>query len=84
MTTSQQSGLLGASDREQIEFALREQRVIFTQDADFLKLATALDEHCGIAYVRKDTRSNGELVQSLELLHSVPTADEMRNHIEYL
>ncbi len=31
--------MLGASDEEHLAFALAEGRVIFTQDADFLRLA---------------------------------------------
>ena len=84
VTTSQDSELLGASDLDQLAFALRQQRVIFTQDADFLQLATTVDEHCGIVYVRKDSRSIREIVHALELVHSVLTAEEMRNHVEYL
>jgi predicted nuclease of predicted toxin-antitoxin system len=41
---------LHASDEAHLKFALLEQRVIFTQDDDFLKLAAAGKEHAGIVY----------------------------------
>lgn len=44
--------MLGASDEEHLAFALAEGRVIFTLDADFLRLAAAGHEHAGIAYAR--------------------------------
>jgi predicted nuclease of predicted toxin-antitoxin system len=38
VTTTPEQTLMGASDPEQLAFALKQQRVIFTQDDDFLKL----------------------------------------------
>ncbi len=84
VTTSQEVGLLGATDQEQLAYATREKRIIVTQDADFLIMATQTREHCGITYARKGTRSIGEVVQTLELIHGVMTAEEMFGHVEYL
>ena len=84
VTTSQQVGLLGASDQAQLAYALGQGRIILTQDADFLILAAQTGEHSGIAYARKGSRSIGQLVQALELIHGVLTAAEMRGHVEYL
>ncbi|MEG3849128.1 DUF5615 family PIN-like protein [Microcoleus sp. herbarium19] len=38
VTTTPEVGLLGASDEEQVAFALVQGRVIFTYDADFLRI----------------------------------------------
>jgi len=38
VTTSPEEGLIGASDEEQLAFALSSTRVIFTFDDDFLQL----------------------------------------------
>jgi predicted nuclease of predicted toxin-antitoxin system len=50
VTTSTQAGLVGADDAEHAEFAKREARVVFTNDADFLALAAQGIDHAGIAY----------------------------------
>jgi predicted nuclease of predicted toxin-antitoxin system len=84
VTTSQQAGLLGVSDGEQLAYARQERRVIFTQDADFLLLAAQTNDHAGIAYCRKQARSIGQIIAWLELMHGVMTADDMLGHVEYL
>jgi predicted nuclease of predicted toxin-antitoxin system len=38
--TAQEADMLAASDREHLALAVREGRVLFTQDADFLRLHT--------------------------------------------
>lgn len=57
--------LLGATDEEQIVFALSQNRVIFTHDADFLRLHQQGVEHSGIVYVRQGKRLIGEIMRSL-------------------
>ena len=75
--------MLGASDEEHLRFALAEDRMIVTQDADFLRLAAAGHEHAGIAYARQGT-SVGEIIQGLMLIVQVLEAEEMNGKIEYL
>ena len=84
VTTSQEVGLLGASDQKQLAYATSKGRVTFTQDADFLIMAAHTSEHSGITYARKGSRSIGQIIQALELVHGVMTAEEMRGHVEYL
>ena len=38
VTTTPEARLLGATDEEQLAFAISQERVIFTQDDDFLAL----------------------------------------------
>jgi len=60
--------LLGAADVDHLTFALRERRVVFTQDQDFLRLHAAGAAHFGIVYGRKDTHNIGEILQGLILI----------------
>lgn len=82
--TTQEAGLLGASDAEQMNFAHGENRVIYTEDSDFLVFAAQSTTHSGIAFSQKGTRSIGEIISSLELIVHVLTPEEMRGHVEYL
>lgn len=50
VTTTPEENLIGASDTEQLAFAISRNRVLFTQDDDFLKLHQARTAHPGIAY----------------------------------
>ena len=60
------------------------QRVIFTQDADFLRLNVSGIEHPGIAYCHPESRSLGDIIRMLVLVWEVMDPDEMRNRVEYL
>ena len=75
--------MLGALDEAHLAFALEKGRVIFTQDADFLRLAAAGHEHLGIAYARQGTPV-GDIIQGLMLIVQVLETEEMKGKIEYL
>ena len=81
--TTYEAGMLGASDEEQLAFAQRENRVIFTQDEDFLRLDATGVEHVGIAYTEQGS-SFGDIIRGLVLIHEVLDMGDMRNHVEYL
>lgn len=74
---------LGATDEEHLAFALAEGRVIFTQDDDFLRLASAGKAHAGIIYAPQHTPV-GKIIQGLLLIYQVLEAEEMIGNIEYL
>lgn len=76
--------LLTESDTTHWSFIKEEQRVIFTHDDDFLRLASEDQAHSGIVYCKMDTRSIGEMVRGLILIYEVLTAEEMHGHIEFL
>jgi predicted nuclease of predicted toxin-antitoxin system len=61
--TVQEAGRSGFSDREQLAFALTEQRVMVTMDSDFLTLAVEGISHAGIGYANP-RRTIGELTQA--------------------
>jgi hypothetical protein len=63
--------------------ALAEERVIFTQDDDFLRLHAAGAKHAGIAYAPQQT-SVGEIIRGLMPIYQVLEADDMKGRVEFL
>lgn len=84
VTTSVNAGILSSQDNTQLEYSLKENRVIVTHDADFLRMASKGHEHAGIAYCRLSARSIGEIVRALRLMYEVMSPEEMRGRVEYL
>lgn len=84
VTTTPEAGLLEASDQEQLEYSRRENRVIFTQDADFLRLHAAGVSHAGIVYCHQQSRSVGEMIRGLVMIWEVLDPEDMRSRVEYL
>ncbi len=50
VTTTSEAGLIGVSDREEIAFALSENRILITHDDDFVILHRSGITHAGITY----------------------------------
>ena len=50
VTTTEKAGLRSTSDRTQMDYALRQQRVIVTRDRDFVQLHHDQYPHSGIVY----------------------------------
>ncbi len=84
VTTTADAGLLRAGDEDHMAFALREKRVIFTNDHDFLRLHGQEVEHAGIAYCARGSRSLGDIIRFLSLMHDGMTEEEMRGQVEYV
>lgn len=84
VTTTQDAGLSGAADLEQLEFARRERRVLVTHDADFLVLVSRSERHCGICYSHQAARTTSELIKSLSLLAFCVAPEELSDRIEFL
>ncbi len=82
VTTSPESGLIAASDEEQLAYASREGRIIVTQDKHFLRFKGV--QHAGIAYSKKGARSVGEIIDILVLLWEIYEPEQMVDRIEYL
>ena len=81
--TTQEAGMLGASDLEHIARAASEDRVILTQDADFLRLHAEGTSHNGIAFAAQGT-SIGEMIQGLMVIRDVLKPADMQGHVEFL
>lgn len=77
------AGMLGASDEEHLAFAHTEERVVFTQDEDFLRLHASGAEHAGIVYAPQQT-AIGEMIYGLMLVAEVLDLEEMKGHLEFL
>ncbi len=77
VTTTGESGLLGAADRTQLDFAASAGRVLVTHDADDLALAAGGVRHAGIAYRHPEGCSVGDMVHALTELWRTRTAEEM-------
>lgn len=77
-------GLRGDADVNHLQRATEIGYVLCTHDADFIDLAAQGIDHAGIVFGQQDRHGIGEWVKSLELIHAVYTAEELRNRIEYL
>lgn len=84
VTTTPEQGMIGQSDEQQLAFSLSQERVIFTQDTDFLRLHHSGLSHAGIVDCPQTSKSIGEILQGLVLIWEVLNAEEMNNHLEYL
>ena len=81
--TVAEAGMLGASDEEHLAFARRQERVLFTQDEDFLRLHASGAEHAGLVYAHQQTPV-GATIRGLVLIHEALAPHEMRDHLEYI
>ena len=81
--TVQELGLQAAEDARHLERAAQDGRVVFTQDADFLRLHAFGLPHRGIVYAHQQTLAP-HILRSLMLLHDVLSPDDMVRHVEFL
>jgi uncharacterized protein with PIN domain len=83
VTTAMDADLIAASDREHIAFALAENRVVFTQDQDFLRHHSAGVQHAGIVDSQQGLRSIGDIVRFLHFLSDCLEPSNMRGQLEF-
>jgi predicted nuclease of predicted toxin-antitoxin system len=67
VTTSSEQGLISAEDELQLEFAISQGRVIFTQDTEFLRINQSNVNHLGIVYCPQQSKTIGQIIQGLIL-----------------
>lgn len=84
VTTTKLQELLGQSDQVQFNFCCQQQRVLLTQDSDFLRIANQNFQHSGIVYYQPGTRSIGEIIRAVILIYEVLTPEEMYGSVEYI
>src|SRR5207249_12057781 len=84
VTTTGEAGLSGASDQEQLAYALAHARVIVTHDADFLRLQAAGAGYAGIVYSSPHHRSLGDVIRLLVMVWELLESAEMIDPVEYL
>jgi uncharacterized protein with PIN domain len=80
---AQEAMMFSASDDAHLSLARRENRVLFTQDADFLRIAATGVAHAGVVYAHQRT-SIGHIIRGLVLIHQVLDAEEMVGQIEFI
>lgn len=89
VVTSADSGLLGASDLVQLTWCSREGFVLVTHNVgDFFALHGWMlhegKEHGGLVLMRQQTMGVGEKLRRLVKLADQRSAEEMKNHVEFL
>jgi predicted nuclease of predicted toxin-antitoxin system len=84
VTTTPEEGMISASDQEQLVFALSQERVIFTQDADFLRLDRSGVNHAGIVYCSQGNCSTGDIIRRLVLIWEVLEPEDIFGCVEFL
>ncbi len=78
-------GYSGKSDEFHLAHASDLQAVILTHDIDFLMMASRHGiKHRGIIFAHSKNVSIGDCIRGIELIASVLTDQDMRNHIEFL
>ena len=75
---------LGDTDESHLARATEKGYVFCTHDADFVAMASVGTEHGGIVFGQQDQHGIGDWVRGLVRLHTTKSAEEMRNHVEYL
>jgi uncharacterized protein with PIN domain len=81
--TAQEAAMLEADDEQHVALALREGRVVVTQDADFLRLHAVGRPHSGLAYAPQHTPI-GTIVRSLMLIYDILSPQDMAGHVEFI
>jgi len=89
VTSSRERGLFGGSDDEQLEWAARQGRVIYTYNAaDFCRLHSEVltqgRHHGGIIIGDQQTVSIGEEMRRLLKISEAKTAADMQDKLEFL
>jgi predicted nuclease of predicted toxin-antitoxin system len=82
--TTPEAGTMGLKDEEHLAYALSTNRVIVTQDSDFIVLASRGKAHAGIVYYKPQTRTTKQILRGLLRLYEQLSAEDMHNRIEFL
>lgn len=84
VTTTPEVNLMGITDEAQVAFALAQQRIIFTQDDDFLRLHQARVTHAGIVYCHQGSRSISDMIRALALIWEWVEPEDMVGQVEFI
>ncbi len=82
-STTNEAGLIAASDDKQLDYAIQEQRVLVTHDRDFVRMNTRRPDHFGIVLLTGD-RHFGAVIRDLETLAGTGATNDMRGVLMYL
>ncbi|QEG36064.1 DUF5615 family PIN-like protein [Bythopirellula goksoeyrii] len=84
VTTTAGAELLSAPDGSLVALAEKENRVIFTHDQDCLRIHPKGTIHAGVFYCPPQSKSIGQIIRHLCLMHDCLEASEMQGNFEYL
>lgn len=84
ITTTIDQELRTAEDTQHFQKSASQQRVIVTDDTDFIRLAVENPQHPGVVFCRRTKHTLGEIIQFLLLVHGVYGPEDMRGRVEYL
>ena len=77
------AAMLGAADEAQLALAAGQDRVLLTQDTDFLRLNARRVPHRGIIYARQGM-AIGEIIREVVLIYQDTDPAAMANSVKYL
>ncbi len=89
VATALEAGMIHRIDEDHLNFATRQERVLFTFNrGDFLRLHGQYvlqgRQHAGIIVANQQQYSVGEVMRRLLHLSAAKTSDDMKNWIEFL
>lgn len=86
--TVQEDGWEGCNDADLLDRASALSRIMFTQDADFLREAVGRQKRgesfAGVIYLHQQRLTIGQCIEELEILATLSDACEYVNRIEHL
>jgi Domain of unknown function (DUF5615) len=86
--TAVEDGMEAADDERLLARATELARILFTQDQDFLPIATRWQREArvfsGLVFAIQQRIDIGRTVEYLELIATLKSCDEMRNYVEYV
>jgi hypothetical protein len=65
-------------------YAVATRRTILTQDTDFLRIASAGQEHPGILFYPDQGRSIGQIIRAARLFWELCEPEELANQVHFL
>lgn len=80
----QEIGLSSEEDKAIMDKAKEKRRIIYTQDADFLRLHQAGYTHDGIIYHHPLAYSIGEAIRKIMLICEILSPEEIKGCIKFL
>ena len=83
-----EKGMIGVTDKEHFEYAMKRQAVVFTHDHHFIEIAMEFIKegkgHSGIIYADINRLSVGECIRRLALYAEILSAKDMKDQTVFL
>src|SRR5881296_923831 len=84
VSMTSERNLIGEDDEIHWQLVVSEQRVLVTNELDFLNFHDQGRPHWGIADCHQQSRTIGQLIHALELIWEVLEPNDMKDRVEYL